>query len=88
MKLAFGILLISSFSFAMQDTKNMSREMLEQKLQEAQRIIDLQKQTILTQQAALKLVHDLHYGTPLEQVSAKADVQRVRQMNYLNRYAK
>ena len=89
MKLFIAVLMLSSLSFAMQqDPANMSREMLEQKLQEAQQTISAQQQIIAFQSGTLKLVYDLHYGTPLERANAQADLNKLKLIAYLTSYAK
>lgn len=89
MKIALLAVLVSSLSFAMQQNpKNMSREMLEQKLQEAQHVINSQQETIARQKVVLQLVYYLHYGTPLEKASARADLQKAQELFYITKYTK
>lgn len=87
MKLLLGMLIFSSVAYAMQNPQNMSGELLECEFKKQQVTIAQQNKIIAEKNATLRLLHDLHYGTLLERASAKADLNRLKQMHYLNRYA-
>lgn len=95
MKLAFCIIISSSFAFAMNNSQNMSRETLEIAYNAAQLIIAQQQQTmadlqrtINDQQMAFDLIWKLNYGTQLERLGARRDLEKAINMMYLLKYSK
>lgn len=76
MKILALALLVSSFCFSCLDPKNMTREQLEQEYKSSQRIITQKEQIIKDQQNAFDIIWKLNYGTSLERLCAKQDLER------------
>jgi hypothetical protein len=76
MKILVLALLVSSFSFSCLDPKNMTREHLEQEYKNLQLIITQKEQIIKDQQNAFDIIWKLNYGTQLERLCAKQDLER------------
>lgn len=76
MRLVFSIIFFSSSCFSMQDPKNMSREQLEEGYKSSQRIIAEKERTIKDLQMGFDILWKLNYGTQLERLCAKQDLER------------
>lgn len=79
----------------MNDPKNMSRETLEIAYNAAQFTIARQQQTMAEQQRtindqrmAFDLIWKLNYGTELERLCARKDLEKVINVIYLLKYSK
>lgn len=83
MRLVFSIIFFSSSCFSMQDPKNMSREQLEEEYKSSQRIIAEKERTIKEQQMAFDILWKLNYGTQLERLCAKQDLERAQNVSNL-----
>jgi hypothetical protein len=76
MKILVLTLLVSSFSFSMHDSKNMTREQLEERCKSLQLILAEKERIIKDQQNAFDIIWKLNYGTQLERLCAKQDLER------------
>lgn len=85
MKLLLSALLAVSFAFSMQDPKNMSRQMLEDKFIQAQTVIAQQRETIEFQRSAFNLVWNVNYGNDFERANAQADLKRIVMISFVNK---